>query len=124
MQLSLETDALFLKVVRRLSILGKTGLCGFFFKLYKSGGSFLGETLLSGDNVHRKLLEVREVHFVKLIEHGDILHERYLVLLENGDDAVHAVLALVVFQLEVFNLALCVLEYAEESALFLRVLVH
>ena len=91
-------------VVVGLGVLGKAGLLRLDAQLLQLPTAYLLQPLLAGQNVHGQFLIIFQVQLIHLIEHGDVLHQRDLMLLQGLGNAVHIGLHLAVLGLHALNL--------------------
>ncbi len=124
MELFLEAVAHLHQVVIGLGVLRRASALGLFPQLLQLLRLHLGQPLLAGDNVHGQLFVVLQVQLIHLVEHGDILHEHPLVLLQLPGDLVHIHLRLAVLGLHGVHLVAGLLEKAEDAALVLLLLAE
>ena len=116
-KLLLEARAHGLEVLRSLGVLGAAGGAGVLDKLDELAFANLRELLFARKQIHRELLEVREVQLVHLVERRRVLHERHLVVLQLVDNLVHVRLGLVVARPKRLHLVDTALEEAEQPLL-------
>ena len=70
-----KPDALVLKVVGRLRILGQVRGFGLFAQLAQGGAAGLGQLLLAGEDIHGQLLEILQIPVIHLIHDGHVLQK-------------------------------------------------
>ena len=116
-ELLLEPVQQVCKVVAGLSVLLGAGLGGLLPQLDQVVGAEILQPLLAGDDVHGQLFIVLGVQLIHLVEHGDVLHQGHLVLLQYLDDAVHVGLRLGIAGLHGLQLAALFLEQPGQALL-------
>ena len=117
-ELLFEPDALVLKVVGRLRILGQVRGFGLFAQLAQGGAAGLGQLLLAGEDIHGQLLEILQIPVIHLIHDGHVLQKRDLVLFQLPGDAVDVDLGRGEAGLELLGIDLCLAEQARDALLF------
>ena len=118
MELLFKPDALVLKVVGRLRILGQVRGFGLFAQLAQGGAAGLGQLLLAGEDIHGQLLEILQIPVIHLIHDGHVLQKRDLVLFQLPGDAVDVDLGRGEAGLELLGIDLCLAEQARDALLF------
>ena len=116
-QLLFKAVALVGQVAGGLGIFRQAGCFGLGF----SGGQVVLPHLLqlfaAGQDIHAQLLEIDKVQLVHLVQHGNVFHQGYLVVLQLGLDAFHVHISFVVFHFQGFQLVGLFLEKAQEAFL-------
>ena len=113
MQLLLKAVAQVHQVVVGLGVLGQTRLLRLLPQLLQLRGAHLGQALLAGQDVHGQFLVVLQVQLIHLVEHGHVLQQRDLMVLQILGDLVHIGLDLAVLGLHGLQLVAGLLEQAE-----------
>ena len=90
-------------VVIGLGILGQAGFLRLDAQLLQLTCAHLLQPLLAGQNVHGQFLIIFQVQLIHLIEHGNVLHQRDLMLLQGLGNAVHIGLHLAVLGLHALD---------------------
>ena len=107
------------QIVVRLGILGQTGLLRLLAQLLQLRGAHLGQPLLAGQDIHGQFLVILQVQLIHLVEHGHVLQQRDLMVLQILGDLVHVGLDLAVLRLHGLQLVAGLLEQAEQALLLL-----
>ena len=89
MKLLLKTVAKVCKVIVCLSIFLSAGLFCFLTKLFEFYGSGLLKSLLTCNDVHGKFFVIFHVKVVHLVEHSNVLHKYYLMILKVLNNLVY-----------------------------------
>ena len=111
-------------VVIGLGVLLGAGLRGLLSELLQVVGAHILQPLLPGDDIHGQLFIIFGVQIIHLVEHGDVLHQGHLMVLQHLDNLVHVGLCLGIAGLHRLQLVLLFAEEAEDAALFLLVLAE
>ena len=119
MELLLKAVAQVHHVVIRLGILGKACLLRLHAQLLQPPGTHLLQPSLAGQNIHGQFLVILQVQLIHLIEHGNVLHQRDLMLLQRLGNAVHIGLYLAVLGLHALELVAGLAEQARQTLLLL-----
>ena len=114
----LETVAKLDHIVKALRVLLRPGLLGLALQLRKLMGADVREALLARQNIHRQLFIILQVLFIELVQHGGILQQRDLMLLEFLADFVNIGLRLGILRFERLNLVFGLLKESEQAAFF------
>ena len=122
MQLFFEAADHVGEVVGGLSVLGQAALLGLQLGFGKVLFAQLGAAQLAGHDVHRQLLVVLLVALIELVHHGDVLHQRQLVLFQLGRDLIDVLFGLVVLRLERSDVLPRFFEEAHEALFLLGLL--
>ena len=120
-ELLLKPGALIIQILGCLCILRKAGELRLLLCFFEIGRANFRQSLLPCQDVHRQLFEIGQIHVVHLIEHGGVLHERDLVLLQLIRDGRHIGLHLGISGLQRRRLILRLVKKAQNS---LFVVVH
>ena len=80
------------------------------------------QPLLAGNDIHGELFVVLGIQLIHLVQHGDVLHQHHLVVLQHPDDLIHIDLCLGIAGLQGLQLVALLLEEAEQAALLLLIL--
>ena len=107
------------QIIVGLRILGKAGLLRLLPQLLQLTGTHVRQTLLTGQDVHGQLLIILQVQLIHLVEHGHVLQQRDLMVLQILGDLVHVGLDLAVLRLHGLQLVARLLEQAEQALLLL-----
>ena len=107
------------QIVVGLRILREAGLLRLLAQLLHLGGADVGQTLLAGQNVHGQFLVVLQVQLIHLVEHGHILEQGDLMVLQILGDLVHVGLDLAVLGLHDLQLVAGLLEQPLQALLLL-----
>ena len=108
-------------IAGRLRVLRQAGLLRFLLQGGQGNGAAFVQFLLSGQDVHRQLLEIALVGLVHLVQHGSVLHQDDLVLLQHLGDLVHVHFGFGIVRLQRLDLELGLLLQAEQPFLLLFV---
>ena len=103
------------QVAGSLSILGQLGALGFFLRSLQVGIAHLLQLLFAGQDVHRQFFKVDKVQLIHLVQHGDVLHQGDLVVLQLGLDALHVLVSTFVAGLELFQVIACLFEQTQKA---------
>ena len=106
-------------VVVGLGILGKAGFFRLDAQLLQLAGAHLLQPFLAGQDVHGQFLVVLQVQLIHLIEHGNVLHQRDLMLFQRLGNAVHIGLHLAVLGLHALDLVAGLAEQTRQPLLLL-----
>ena len=109
------------QIVIGLCVLCRAGLLRLLAKLLQLAAAYRLQPLLTGQNVHGQFLVVLQVQLIHLVEHGHVLEQRDLVLLQRLGDLLHVGLHLAVLGLHALQSVPGLLEQAHEALLFFAV---
>ena len=98
-----------------LSVLRKSGALCLLAQSGELHFQSLLQLLLACKNIHGQFLKVDQIQLIHLIQHGSILQQRDLMLLQFLGDSVDICLSLVIFCLHGRELVPALLEESEES---------
>ena len=107
-------------VVGRLGVLGLAALLGLAAQLGQGAVLLFSQLLPARQNIHGQLLIVFQILVVHLVQHGDVLHQGDLVLLQRLGDPVHVGLGLAVLELHLLHGVVGPLEQTGKALLLLR----
>ena len=112
-QLLLKAVAQVHQVVVGLGVLGQTRLLRLLPQCLQLRRAHLGQALFAGQDVHGQFLVILQVQLIHLVEHGHVLQQRDLMVLQILGDLVHIGLDLAVLGLHGLQLVAGLLEQAE-----------
>ena len=104
-------------VVVFLCVLLGPGLGGLLLQLLQVVGPDMLQPLFPRDDIHSQLFVVFGVEVIHLVQHGDVLHQHHLVVLQHPHDLVHVDLGLGVARLHGLQFIPLLFEEAQEAAL-------
>ena len=116
-QLFLEPVAQIGQIAGGLRVLRQLGAGGLLLSGFQLGFTHLRQFFLAGQNIHGQLLEVHQIQLIHFVQHGDVLHEHHLMVLQLGLDALHVFVGAVVAGLEGLQIGLLLFEEPENAAL-------
>ena len=103
------------QIVVRLGVLRQAAGLRLLPQLLHLGGANLRQPLLAGQDIHGQLLVILQVQLVHLVEHGHVLQQGDLMLLQVLSDLVHVGLYFVVLGLHSLQLVAGLLEQALQA---------
>ena len=120
----LQIVQLFLKPVAQvgqiaggLRVLRQLGAGGLLLRGFQLGFTHLRQFFLAGQNIHGQFFEVHQIQLVHFVQHGDVLHENHLMVLQLGLDALHVFVGAVIAGFQRFQIGLLLFEEPENAAL-------
>ena len=122
MELLLKPAAQVGKIIIGLGVLLGSAGGRLLPQLLQVVGPQILQTLLAGDDIHGEFFVVLGIQFIHLVQHGDVLHQYHLVVLQNPDDLIYIDLGLGIAGLHRLQFVSLLLEKAEQAALFLLIL--
>ena len=105
------------KIIIGLGVLLGPAGGGLLPQLLQVVGPQVLQPLLAGNDIHGELFVVLGIQLIHLVQHGDVLHQHHLVVLQHPHDLVHVDLGLGVARLHGLQFIPLLFEEAQEAAL-------